>query len=114
MPGTATHVDDVSRLHRREIVEQPPRRALERVGDDREPLAGELGIAERVLGRRRLAHTATRAPAAASSDRNKTTPSAEPSITSDARSGCGMSPTTLRPSLQMPAMSSRLPLGLSV
>ena len=32
---------------------------------------------------------------------------------SEARSGCGMRPTTLRPSLQMPAMSSRLPFGLS-
>ena len=39
-------------------------------------------------------------------------PSAEPRRASDARSGCGMSPTTLRCSLQTPAMSSRLPFGL--
>ena len=46
-----------------------------------------------------------------SSDRSSTTPSAEPSIASLARSGWGMSPTTLPRSLQIPAMSSRLPFG---
>ena len=50
---------------------------------------------------------------AASSERSSTTPSSEPRRASLARSGCGMSPTTLPDSLAIPAMSSRLPLGLS-
>ncbi len=37
----------------------------------------------------------------------------EPSSSSQARSGCGMRPTTLPASLQMPAMSSIDPFGLS-
>ena len=49
----------------------------------------------------------------ASSDSSRTTPSAVPRRASLARSGCGMRPTTLPASLLMPAMSSRLPLGLS-
>src|SRR6185295_9062283 len=36
-------------------------------------------------------------------------PSAEPSSGSDARSGCGMRPTTLRSRLQTPAMALTLP-----
>ena len=41
-------------------------------------------------------------------------PSVDPSSASQARSGWGMRPTTLPASLQMPAMSSTEPLGLSV
>ena len=59
------------------------------------------------------AQAATSAPAAASIDRSMTRPSDEPSRSSHARSGCGISPTTLRPALQMPAMSSTEPFGLS-
>jgi hypothetical protein len=56
---------------------------------------------------------ATGAPALTSTERSSTAPSADPSKGWHARSGCGMSPTTLRASLQMPAMSSVEPLGLS-
>src|SRR5690606_41181906 len=59
------------------------------------------------------ADTAERAPAADSNELIRTRPSVEPSSSWPARSGCGISPTTLRPALQMPAMSSTEPLGLS-
>ena len=49
----------------------------------------------------------------ASSERRSGRPSAEPSRSLMARSGCGISPTTLRPALLMPAMSSTDPFGLS-
>src|SRR5204862_7544067 len=44
-------------------------------------------------------------------DSNNTRPSALPRTGSHARSGCGISPTTLRPGLQMPAMLLTLPFG---
>ena len=44
------------------------------------------------------------ARATMTTDSNRTRPSALPSDASQARSGCGISPTTLRASLQMPAM----------
>ena len=56
---------------------------------------------------------AARAEAAPTSERNSTNPSSEPSNALLARSGCGMSPTTLPASLAMPAMASIEPLGLS-
>src|SRR5918994_999375 len=76
----------------------------------------ELGVAPEVLrkagiGRGGLA-TAAPPAAGAGSEGRSPTPSVDPRRTSDARSGWGMSPTTLRCSLQMPAMSSRLPFGL--
>jgi len=40
-------------------------------------------------------------------------PSAEPSKPSLDRSGCGIMPSTLRPSLQMPAMLSSDPFGFA-
>ena len=51
--------------------------------------------------------------AASRRDRSSGSPSSEPSRALLARSGCGMRPTTLRPALVMPAMSSTEPLGLS-
>jgi hypothetical protein len=48
-----------------------------------------------------------------SSDRSRTAPSTSPVSSSQARSGWGIRPTTLRPSLQIPAMSSTEPFGLS-
>ena len=45
-------------------------------------------------------------------DSNSTRPSALPSAVSHARSGCGINPTTLRASLQMPAMLLSDPFGL--
>src|SRR5439155_1131340 len=46
-------------------------------------------------------------------DSSTTRPSAEPRSTSEARSGCGIMPITLRSLLQMPAISRNAPLGLS-
>ena len=46
-------------------------------------------------------------------DSNITRPSALPSAASQARSGCGIRPTTLRRALQMPAMLFSAPLGLA-
>ena len=81
----------------------------------------ELAFADRVLpqhgGERDLGraqrHAAPTTVAGASSDRSMTRPSVEPRSASEARSGCGMSPTTFRPSLQIPAMSSSAPFGFS-
>ena len=50
---------------------------------------------------------------ALTTDSNRTRPSALPSAGSHARSGCGIRPTTLRCSLQMPAMLFSAPLGLA-
>src|SRR3954470_1068251 len=44
---------------------------------------------------------------------NSFNPSAEPSKPSLERSGCGIIPRTLRPSLQMPAMLSSEPFGFA-
>src|SRR3954468_20949704 len=46
-------------------------------------------------------------------DSRITRPSTEPSSASAARSGCGIIPITLRLALQMPAISSMDPFGLS-
>ena len=51
--------------------------------------------------------------ARASTDSSNGSPSAEPNNWSEARSGWGMSPTTLPLSLQIPAMSSIDPFGLT-
>ena len=51
--------------------------------------------------------------ARASTDSSNGSPSAEPNNWSEARSGWGMSPTTLPLSLQTPAMSSIDPFGLT-
>ena len=47
-------------------------------------------------------------------DSNILSPSTLPNISSLARSGWGMSPTTLRSRLQIPAMLLRLPFGFAV
>ena len=60
-----------------------------------------------------LGAVALAAAAAASSARKSACPSVEPSSASLARSGWGINPTTLPASLQIPAMSSSEPLGLS-
>ena len=49
----------------------------------------------------------------AASERKMSLPSLDPSKSSQARSGCGINPSTLRSRLQMPAMLSRDPLGLA-
>ena len=56
---------------------------------------------------------AARAEAALTSERKSTSPSVEPNNAALARSGWGMSPTTLPASLAIPAMASTEPLGLS-
>ena len=50
---------------------------------------------------------------ALTTDSNSTRPSALPSTRSQARSGCGIRPTTLRASLQIPAMLRTEPFGLA-
>src|SRR5918993_6065615 len=52
-------------------------------------------------------------PAPTSTDRSILKPSSEPRAGSQTLSGCGMIPTTLRPSLQTPAMSFTDPFGFS-
>src|SRR5258707_5383214 len=47
------------------------------------------------------------------SERKISRPSLEPSISSQARSGWGIMPRTLRSRLQMPAIFEREPLGLA-
>src|SRR5204863_6043976 len=65
-------------------------------------LAGEAVAFEDL---RRDGHrTAPSCASALTTDSKRTRPSALPSAGSQARSGCGIRPTTLRPSLQMPAM----------
>src|SRR5215207_8249009 len=50
------------------------------------------------------------AASVAASERKMSRPSEEPSRSSQARSGCGIMPSTLRSREQMPAMDSREPL----
>src|ERR671917_2956416 len=52
-------------------------------------------------------------PAPTSTERSILSPSSEPRAGSETLSGCGMRPTTLRPSLQTPAMSFAEPFGFS-
>src|SRR5262245_17812696 len=108
--GPATQVEQVAAVAGRDIAKQGPGRLRERVGDETKPFTCKIGVAEGVS---RHTGMVARSAAAARRDFRRTTPSAEPRIGSDARSGCGIRPTTLRASLQMPAMSSRLPFGLS-
>src|SRR5690625_174312 len=58
------------------------------------------------------AQPAHRTASCSSGPRNSGRPSALPSSCSSARSGCGMSPTTLPAALLMPAMSAVLSSGL--
>src|SRR5215207_9118797 len=52
-------------------------------------------------------------PAPTSTESSILNPSSEPRAGSETLSGCGMMPTTLRPSLQTPAMSLADPFGFS-
>ena len=135
-----TQLRDASALHRLQLVQEKmdlekelaqlgaedrPLGAGGRVREDRRQVRGAQGdLLRRVAPARRVGrhpqesrHHALsevrESAAAASSERSSTTPSPEPMIASLARSGCGMSPTTLPASFAIPAMSSRLPLGLS-
>ena len=106
----APQVEHVARCRsaaaRRGTSESAPRRCRRRL---RAARVRERSRRTRTWAARSPAGTVPRA--AASSDSSSTTPSAEP-ISASKALGCGMSPTTLWPSLQIPAMSSRLPLGL--
>ena len=96
------------RLHRRRADEDKVLRQLVRA-------TGHIGLIQPVRHRGPGGRQPTGAGAAAvrSSACSSTTPSSDPSSGSEARSGCGMSPTTLRPALHTPAMSSTDPFGLS-
>src|SRR5918994_6119596 len=52
-------------------------------------------------------------PAPTSTESSILNPSSEPRVGSETLSGCGMMPTTLRSSLQTPAMSPAEPFGFS-
>ena len=58
--------------------------------------------------------TGSPTPHAAITDSKMHQPSALPVASSQARSGCGIRPTTFRVSLQMPAMLLMDPFGLAV
>src|SRR5215475_8383147 len=69
----------------------------------------ELVLCDEIFGdRHRHARTATRIM-----EWNMVRPSLDPSRSSDARSGCGIMPMTLRSRFSTPAMSRSEPLGLS-
>src|SRR5450759_1035188 len=68
----------------------------------------------RLLQKRfRYAETAACLMSDSISERKITSPSADPSAASTARSGCGISPTTLRSRLHMPAIFASEPFGLA-
>ena len=73
-----------------------------------------VALEERGVDRHRAAvPTAPAEESARTTDSNSTSPSPLPSIGSQARSGCGIMPTTLRRSLQMPAMFRAAPFGFA-
>ena len=78
--GTATHVDDVAIAAVGKVAQQRARRRFERVGDQPESFACEVRIAEGV----RHTSSVARLVAAASRLFSSTTPSLDPSSTSDA------------------------------
>src|SRR6185312_499189 len=117
-----------ARAHGEDVAQDaahPGRRALKRlnvagvvVGFDLEDAgpavahphhAGVLAFGQPMLPQCRGVHWHT-APA---NEAKTFSPSPEPSRARRARSGWGIRPTTLRPSLQTPAMSRSEPLGLS-
>src|SRR5579863_8665456 len=73
-----------------------------------------LGLGELVLGDEfGCDGHRVRAGTAENKDSKMARPSVDPMSGSQARSGCGIMPITLRSLLRMPAMSRREPLGLS-
>ena len=103
-------VDDADPLARLHLIEERQRLEAEltATGDtvDLAALEKDFIKVARLYGDRKGISYSARAS-------SSTRPSAEPSSGSEARSGCGISPTTLRPTLHTPAMSSTEPLGLS-
>ena len=88
-------------------------RAVEEVGGEVVFVAGEGDFAKDFVAGRFVGWGERHAPAAARSESQIARPSSPPRAASEARSGWGIMPTTLRPALQMPAMSSTAPLGLA-
>ena len=110
--------------HREEAQLQQVRLAAEQFLDARVLALGDAVLAEQVLVDhaharaacgRAAPRLATRPSAyALTTDSSTTRPSALPIHGSEARSGWGISPTTLRAALQIPAMLWREPLGFAV
>ena len=107
----------VLRPHHREDAELGDRRLASERADDPVVFVAVSGRGVRGARYRWLIVQAVpTAPADASArttDSNSTSPSPLPSIGSQARSGCGIMPTTLRRSLQMPAMLRAAPFGFA-
>src|SRR4051794_37230661 len=104
----------VLRPHHRENSELGQRRfALERSDDPVVLVPREAVPVQRCLIDRHAPRTAPSPDSAATTDWSMTRPSALPSGPSHARSGCGMRPTILRASLQMPAMLLTDPFGFA-
>ncbi len=104
------------RVRRRDGGRRRPHRREDRQHDrdDRDDRAVPAGAEHPGHGTACLSRqAATEAEIEATSARSSTSPSSEPSRAELARSGCGMSPTTLPASLAMPAMSSTDPFGFS-
>src|SRR3954469_25326214 len=70
-------------------------------------LLGQLLVDDRFL-------LHTRCPISARSDANSILPSSLPSSASEARSGCGIRPTTLPRALHVPAMLATEPFGFAL
>src|SRR4051812_22667760 len=78
-----------------------------------EAVAGERGLVVLTHAEALPAPVSVPWVSAAMTDSNITRPSALPSDSSQARSGCGIKPTTFRCSLQIPAIDSNAPFGFA-
>src|SRR5688572_15752064 len=104
----------VLRPHHREDAELGQRRlASERFDDSLIFVSGESVLRDKVVGNRHREVASARSDTAFTADSNSTSPSALPIASSQARSGCGINPTTFLPSLQIPAMLFSDPFGLA-
>src|SRR5688572_12108150 len=89
------------------------RLASQRVEDALVLVAGEAVLFEELIRDGHLAVANAPCVTALRTDSNMTRPSALPTASSHARSGCGIRPTTLRFSLHNPAMLFTEPLGFA-
>ena len=102
----APHAADDPQFHR-------VGRTVQEIGGEVVFVAGQSDFAEGFVAGRLVGRGNRHAPVTARSDSQIARPSSPPSAGSEARSGWGIMPTTLRRALQIPAMSSTDPLGLA-
>ena len=88
------------------------RRTIQQRDDQRVLVVGQPECAVAFVGDAHYAATPARSSTSVRIDSNRHSPSTEPVSASTACSGCGISPNTLRCSLQTPAMSRSEPFGL--